>query len=80
MQAEVACQQPYAGEFVVTGLNGEEVARVVTNQDGQAAVDLPPGKYLLGVRTEEIYPLAAPVTVNVPAGRYVDVHVRLAAK
>jgi hypothetical protein len=71
------CGQPYAGEFVVTALNGAEVTRVTTDQAGQATVNLPPGEYLLGVRTEAIYPLAAPVKVNVLADRYAFISFRL---
>ena len=69
-QSDVECVQPYAGEFVVTAPNGAEVTRVVTDQDGQATVELPPGQYILGVRTESIYPFAVPVKVNVVAARY----------
>jgi hypothetical protein len=64
------CRQPYAGEFVVTELNGAEVTRVATNYQGQAMVALSPGRYLVGVRTEEFYPRAAPAVVNVLANRY----------
>ncbi len=72
-----ACTQPFAGEFVVTALNGAEVARVVTNYLGQAMVDLPPGWYLVGVRTESYYPRAAPVMINVFANRYTGVSFRI---
>lgn len=78
-ESKAQCQQPYAGEFVITALNGAEVTRVVTNQTGQATVDLPPGKYLLGVRTEDIYPLATPVKVDVLADRYVHISLSLDA-
>ncbi len=74
-----ACPHPYAGEFVITELNGAEVTRVFTNQDGRATVNLPPGLYLVGVRTEEIYPLAAPVTVDILANHYVSVNMSLIA-
>jgi len=70
---DTGCVQPYAGEFVVTELNYAEVTRVVTNHEGQATVELPPGKYILGVRTEGIYPLAAPAKVNVLADHYVSI-------
>ncbi len=72
-----ACSQPYAGEFVVTALNGAEVAQVMTNYLGQATVDLPPGWYLVGVRTESYYPRAAPVMINVFANRYTSVSFRI---
>ena len=71
------CAQPYAGEFVVTELNGAEVTRVMTNYVGQAAVNLPPGRYLVGVRTEDYYPYAAPLIVNVLPDRYAYVSFRL---
>ena len=72
-----ACTQPYAGEFVVTELNGAEVARVLTNYQGQVMVNLSPGRYLVGVRTESIYPYSAPLIVNVLPGRYTSITFRL---
>jgi hypothetical protein len=71
------CVQPYAGEFVVTELNGEVVTNVMTDEDGQATIELPPGKYILGVRTEKIYPLAAPVKINILPDRYVHISLSL---
>jgi hypothetical protein len=73
------CTQPYAGEFVVTALNGAEVTRLWTNYLGQAVVSLPPGRYLVGVRTENLYPRAAPVLVDIVADRYTYVSLRLDA-
>jgi hypothetical protein len=76
-QGNTSCIQPYAGEFVITQLNGAEVTRVVTGQGGQALINLPPGKYILGVRTENIYPLAAPVKVNILPDRYAHISLNL---
>ncbi len=76
-QSGAECHQPYAGEFVVTALNGAEVTRVTTDQTGEAAVALPPGEYLVGVKTEEIYPFAPPVKVNVLANQYEQVSLSL---
>jgi hypothetical protein len=76
-RSNAECVRPYAGEFVITELNGAEVTRVVTNPAGQATVELPPGKYILGVRTEDVYPLAAPVKVNVLADRYAHISLSL---
>lgn len=73
----VVCTQPYAGEMVVTALNGEEITRLWTNFLGQAMVSLPPGQYLIGVRTESYYPRAAPVRVEVVADRYAYVALRM---
>jgi hypothetical protein len=64
------CVQAYAGEFVVTELNGAEVTRVMTNYQGQATIILPPGKYIVGVRTENADAWTAPVVVNVLPDRY----------
>jgi hypothetical protein len=72
-----ACMETYTGEFVVTALNGEEVTRVMTNYQGQARVDLPPGWYIVGVRTETYYPHAAPVIISVPADGYASVFFRI---
>jgi hypothetical protein len=71
------CTQPYAGEFVVTNNAAEEVARVTTNQDGQALVDLPPSEYTVTLQAEGNYPTSAPVTVTVVAGEYADVNIEL---
>jgi hypothetical protein len=76
---EITCSQPYVGEFVVTALNGAEVARLRSNYLGQAVVALPPGRYLVGARTELRYPRAAPVAVDVVADRYTYVVLRLEA-
>jgi hypothetical protein len=73
------CTQPYAGEFVVTALNGAEVTRLWTNSLGQVMGSLPPGRYLVGVRTENLYPRAAPAVVDVGADRYTYVSLRLDA-
>jgi hypothetical protein len=75
----VVCSQPYAGEFVVTAYNGAEVARVMTSWSGQAMVNLPPGRYIVGVRTAGYYPQAAPVAISVYAGRYTSVWFNLNA-
>ncbi len=72
-----SCLQPYTGEFVVTALNGAEVTRVMTNYLGQAKIDLPPGWYIVGVRTESYYPHASPMIVNVIANRYTSVVFRV---
>ena len=71
------CVQPYTGEFVITELYGAGVTRVMTNQEGQATIELPPGKYILGVRTENVYPLAAPVKINIFPDRYVQISLSL---
>jgi hypothetical protein len=74
-----ACSQPYMGEFVVTAPNGAEVARVMTNWAGQAMVNVPPGRYIVGVKTAGYYPQAAPVAVGVYADRYASVWINLNA-
>ncbi len=73
------CARPYIGEFVVTALNGTEIARVMTNYWGQARVDLVPGRYLVGVMTDNVYPRAAPVVVDIVANRYAFVALHLEA-
>jgi hypothetical protein len=76
-QTRAECVRPYMGEFVVTELNGAEVVRVMTNQLGQAIINLPPGTYLVGARTENIYPLAAPIRVSVLSDRYAYISISL---
>jgi|GEM_PF-6439222 len=77
VQGDTRCVRPYVGEFVITAVNGAVVTSVMTNREGQATIDLPPGKYILGVKTENVYPLAAPVRVNVLAERYVYISLNL---
>ena len=77
--SSTVCARPYIGEFVVTELNGAEVTRVMTNYWGQAVVNLSPGRYLIGARTETIYPRAAPVVVDIADNGYVSIWLRLDA-
>jgi hypothetical protein len=71
------CTRPYAGIFVVTNSVGDEVARAITDQDGQAKIDLPPGDYVIRLQVEGLWPSGAPTAVSVPAGQYVVVKVEL---
>jgi hypothetical protein len=71
------CEGPYAGEFVITTGNGAEAARVTTNKDGRATVDLPPGQYIVTPKMEGRLPIGSPVDITVPAGQYVDAKMEL---
>jgi len=71
------CTQPYEGLFVVTDNAGAEVARVTTDQNGQAAIDLPPGDYTLTPKIEGRFPSGAPTAVTVLSGQVVEVSVEL---
>jgi hypothetical protein len=71
------CTQPYQGLFVVTNTAGAEVARVTTDQNGQALIDLPPGEYTIAPEIEGELPSGAPETVTVPADQYVAVSIDL---
>jgi len=77
VRSNTGCVQPYAGEFVVTELNGAVVTDVMTNNEGQVIIHLPPGKYILGAKTESVYPLAAPVKVDVLSDQYVHILINL---
>lgn len=74
---DATCTQPYLGEFVVTAPNGAEITRVRTNFLGQAVINLAPGRYLVGARTESIYPRTVPALVEVAAERYTYVSLRV---
>ncbi len=71
------CEGPYEGEFSITIGNGTEAARVTTDKDGRATVDLPPGQYTVTPKIEGRLPSGAPVDVTVPPGQVVDVTVEL---
>ncbi len=71
------CTQPYQGLFVVTTAAGAEVARVTTDQNGQATIDLPPGDYIVTPKVEGKSPSGAPTNVTIVAGQYVEVNVEL---
>ncbi len=71
------CTRPYQGEFVVTNNAGAEVARVTTDQNGKATIDLPPGDYTIAPEVAGKLPRSAPTTVTVPAGQYVEVNIEL---
>ena len=73
------CTKPYQGEFVVLRLDGSEAARVSTNADGRAVVNLPPGDYTVSVKTDPgtSLPRAGSVEVNVSAGQAAEVTIEL---
>ncbi len=68
------CTRPYQGEFVITGQDGVEVARVTTDENGVATVYVPPGLYTvtLGLDQQKPYPKSAPVVVTVPPNQIVE--------
>lgn len=71
------CEGPYEGEFSITTGNGTAAARVTTDKDGRATVDLPPGQYTVTPKIKGRLPSGAPVDVTVPPGQVVDVNVEL---
>lgn len=71
VRPDQVCTQPYAGEFVVTDQSGREIARFVTDEQGEAAIDLPPGEYLLIPKFDPSMRLTATARqVIVPADGY----------
>lgn len=71
------CTQPYPGLFVVMDNTEVEVARVTTDQNGQASIDLPPGTYTIMPKVEGHWPSGGPAVVTVPDGQYVEVTIEL---
>jgi hypothetical protein len=71
------CEGPYEGEFVITTSGSAEATRVMTDQNGQATVDLPPGQYTVTPKIEGRLPSGAPVDVTVPTGQIVEVSIEL---
>jgi hypothetical protein len=77
-RSDQACaRRPYEGLFVVTNASGAEVARVTTDQNGMATIDLPPGEYTITPKIEGRLPSGAPVTATVFAGQYTEVSLEL---
>ncbi len=73
------CTRPYAGEFVITTKDGKEIARVTTDTEGKATIDLPPGDYTLTPKLDpnSPYPRGGPIEATVTKGVYVDVVIAL---
>ncbi len=71
------CTRPYQGEFVVTNSAGAEVARVTTDQNGKATIDLSPGDYTIALEVTGKLPRSVPTPVTVLSGRYVEVNIEL---
>jgi hypothetical protein len=65
------------GLFVVTDNTSAEVARVTTDENGQAKIDLPPGAYTITPKVEGLWPSGGPAVVTVPDGQYVEVSIEL---
>jgi hypothetical protein len=63
--------------FVITDSTGAEAARAITNAEGQAVIDLPPGEYTITPKIEGRFPSGAPVNATVATGQYVDVALEL---
>jgi len=71
------CSQPYEGLFSVADGSGTEVARLTTDRDGTAAIDLPPGAYTVTPKIEGRFPAGVPTAVTVVSGQYIEVSVEL---
>lgn len=70
------CVTPYAATLVV--LDGENVVvtRITSGGDGQFAVDLPPGDYVVAPETgADSYPIAQPQSVTVVGGQYAELEI-----
>lgn len=76
-RSDQVCEQPYSGTFSIQNERGEEVARVVTGDDGQAVIAVPPGKYIITPKIEGRFPHGAPVEVTIGAGESVTVQIAL---
>lgn len=71
------CTKPFEGPFLVLDSNGAEVASLTTDQNGKAAIDLPPGAYTVTLKIEGRFPAGTPTAVTVLSGQYVEVNVEL---
>ena len=71
------CEKPYQGEFSITTYQNTAAIQVVTDQDGQITVELPPGQYTVTPKIEGRLPSGSPVDVTVPSGQIVEVSVEL---
>lgn len=73
------CTAPFEGEFVVTRADGSEAARLKTDVDGHAQIDLPPGDYTLTAipGTGRANRRGGSATATVVAGQYVEVVLEL---
>jgi hypothetical protein len=73
---QVPCLTPYAAQLVVLDSEGKVVTRVTSAAgDGTFAVDVPPGDYVVAPATNDSYPIAQPVSVQVVAGNYAEVQI-----
>ena len=73
------CTQPYAGEFVVTSKEGNVIAHFTTDKAGRAAIDLPPGDYVIQPKLDpnSAYPRGGSVDVLVARAAYTEVNLDL---
>ena len=69
------CSKPYQGEFIITGSDGAEVARVATDENGTATVSVPPGTYTVVPKLDQQapYPNGSSVEVTVLPHQIVEV-------
>jgi len=71
------CTKPYVGTFDVQTEAGQVVTSVTTDAQGQATIELPPGKYTLTPTTKGPGMRSALVQVTVPPGQVVNVNAEL---
>ena len=71
------CTKPYQGMLAVKDAKGAAVAQVQTDENGKAALNLPPGEYVVTPIVEGPFPRGAPVTFTVQAGQYTEVSIEL---
>lgn len=65
--------QPYETTLVILQLDGREVKRVDTDEQGRFRVPLAPGDYSLGPGTKDVMPFAAQQNFTVVPGEYTTV-------
>lgn len=74
-EGQVPCLTPYAAELVVLDSEGKVITRVTSGADGTFQVDVPPGEYVVTPATNDSYPIAQPVSVQVVPGNYAEVQI-----
>ncbi|MBV6397274.1 MAG: hypothetical protein HFACDABA_02884 [Anaerolineales bacterium] len=74
LQTDIPCpDQPHPTTLVILTLDGREVTRFQTNAEGEFAVNLPPGDYILHPENANVLPFAADIPFTVIENQFTNI-------
>jgi hypothetical protein len=69
--------RPFAGTFAITGAGGAAVASVESSAEGRFDITLPPGDYVIALKSKGMMPSMAPQDFTVPPSGETDLELQV---